>query len=201
MKKKVLWGIILFALILIILWLIQIMRVTTERESIVRQEMQSYLNEKYVENMILKTTSVMDGKVGVAYVSDKSDITFNIFGGPETTKDFTDTFLSRYLAVDTEKYIEDILSDNGYNKLSVLLLYTHDEDEKLFEYYKKYKRPVMFYELGREFFFAHCTVFYESDMLSDEDMDAIHKLIDDTGIPISKRNDGEINLDFKRTDN
>ncbi len=196
MKKKVLWSIILFVLILLILWLNQIMKATTERENIVRQEMQSYLNEKYAENMIVKNTSVMDGKVGVAYVSDKPDITFNVFGGDKTTKNFTDTFLSRYLAVNTEEYIKDVLSDNGYNNISISLLYTHDADEKLYEYYKKYKRPVMFYELKEDLSFAHCTIFYENNSLSNDDMDTIYKLIDDLEIPISKRENGELDLDF-----
>ena len=196
MKKKVLWSLILLVLILLILWLNQIMKATTERENIVRQEMQSYLNEKYAENMIVKNTSVMDGKVGVAYVSDKPDITFNIFGGYKTTKDFTDTFLSRYLAVHTEEYIKDVLLDNGYNNISISLLYTHGADEKLYEYYKKYKRPVMFYELKEDLFFAHCTIFYENNCLSNDDMDTIYKLIDDLEIPISKRDNGELALDF-----
>ena len=196
MKKKVLWSLILFVLILLMLWLNQIMKATTERENIVRQEMQSYLNEKYAENMIVKNTSVMDGKVGVAYVSDKPDITFNIFGGYKTTKDFTDTFLSEYLAVHTGEYIKDVLSDNGYNNISISLLYAHGADEKLYEYYKKYKRPVMFYELKEDLFFD-CTIFYENNSLSNDDMDAIYKLIDDLEIPISKRDNGELALYFQ----
>lgn len=193
MKKNIIWSIILIVVLLLVKWVNDIKDYHAERENIVRQEMQSYLNEKYPENMIVKSASISDIKVGSAYVGDRPDITFHIFDCYDTKTDFYDTYLSSYLQETTEEYIQNELSKNGYNIPSISLICGMIEDE-LFEYYKKYNRPVMFYELNGDISFGSCTVYY--DNLNNDDFEKIYKLIDGMNIPISRNDDGSLCVEF-----
>ena len=77
------------------------------------------------------------------------------------------------------------------------MLYTNDADEKLHMYYEKYKRPVIFQDLEEDFSFANCTIFYENNSINNEDMDDIYKLVEDMKMPISKRDNGKLDIDFQ----